>query len=249
MERNFVPNIEDLIPPTNDTAYKRILAIGDIHGNFTKLMTLLEKVSPADDDLVIFLGDYIDRGNEVGEVLEWVMARQNKDNFIFLRGNHEQMMLAVAYGREDKITWLFNGGQTTLQGLSKMKAKDADFVDKFLTFATGLPLYHQMTIGGREYFFCHAGVDSLVPLDKQSESFLLWAREEFFHNYDGDAVIVSGHSPVQAFFEFGDDKPRPIKYPGRNILLTDTGSFLKKGYISCVDIISGEFWQSEPLKF
>ena len=82
-------------------------------------------------------------------------------------------------------------------------------------------------------FFCHAGVDSSSPLEEQPEDFLLWAREEFFDVYEGDALIISGHSPVQAFKKFGvADNPRPVKLPDRNILLTDTGSFIRNGKIS-----------------
>ena len=95
-------------------------------------------------------------------------------------------------------------------------------------------------------FFCHGGVDSRKPLEEQSENFLLWAREEFFDTYDGDAVIISGHSPVQAFEKFGvADNPRPVKLPDKNIVLVDTGSFVRSGKISAVDILTGEYWQSD----
>ena len=146
----------------------------------------------------------------------------------------------------DKLTWFFNGGKATISGLSKLKAEDKTFIERFLTFLENLPLSYSIEIGERTLFFCHAGVDSRKPLDEQSEDFLLWAREKFFDTYNGDAVIISGHSPVQAFKRFGvADNPRPVKLPGRNILLMDTGSFMRNGKISAVDILTGEYWQSD----
>ena len=239
--------ISAIVPPVNDTPYKRILAIGDVHGKFTKLMSLWQKLDVTADDLVIFLGDYIDRGEEVAEVLKWIFARRGQENFIFLRGNHEQMMLDVSYGRLDKLSWFFNGGQSTLRGLSELKAVDENFIDKILNFAKSLPLYHALTVGGRQYIFVHAGIDSRIPLAEQKPQFLLWAREEFFNTYDGEAVVIGGHSPLQAFPKFGvADNPRPIKLPDKNVVLIDTGSFIRGGKISAIDILSGEYLQSDP---
>ena len=238
--------ISAISPPVNDTPFKRILAIGDVHGNFTRLMSLWQKLNVTDNDLAIFLGDYIDRGAEVAEVLKWILAQSTQKNFVFLRGNHEQMMLDVSHGRLDKLSWFFNGGQTTLRGLSELKSVDENFIDKILNFAESLPLYHAMTVGGRQYVFVHAGIDSRLPLAEQKAEFMLWARDEFFDTYDGAAVVIGGHSPVQAFAKFGvADNPRPIKLPGKNVVLLDTGSFIRGGKISALDILSGQYWQSD----
>ena len=91
----------------------RILAIGDIHGNFTKFMSMYNKIGVTDRDIVIFLGDYIDRGTENKAMLEWIMEESKKENIIALRGNHEQMLLNFAYGIDKYRMWLSNGGKTT----------------------------------------------------------------------------------------------------------------------------------------
>ena len=246
--KNFVNGMEGIIPTVNNFSFARVIAVGDIHGCFDKLMSLWKKLKVTDNDLVIFLGDYVDRGAQVAETLKWILEQSKKENFIFLRGNHEQMLLDTFQRRMDKLTWLFNGGQATLRALSKLKAEDKTFIERFQIFLESLPLSYSLEIGERTLFFCHAGVDSSKPLEEQSEEFLLWAREEFFDTYDGDAVIISGHSPVQAFERFGvTDNPRPVKLPGRNILLMDTGSFLRSGKISAVDILTGEYWQSDEV--
>ena len=83
--KNFVENMEDLIPSINDSGYSRVLAVGDIHGCYDKLMSLLDKVNVQDSDLLIMLGNYIDRGKEVDKVLKWIMANKDRKNFIFFR--------------------------------------------------------------------------------------------------------------------------------------------------------------------
>ena len=244
--KNFVSGMEDLIPAVNDSPYKRILAVGDVHGCFDKLMSLWDKLSVDDYTLVIFLGDYVDRGDQVAETLKWILEQSKKENFIFLRGNHEQMMLDTFHKRMNKLTWFFNGGRTTISGLSELKSEDETFIEQVLTFAENLPLYHTLTIGGRKYVFVHAGIEVGIPLEEQDEDFLLWAREKFFEHYDEEAVVISGHSPVQAFKEFGvADNPRPVRLPGRNVVMIDTGSFIKgNGKISSIDILTYEYWQS-----
>lgn len=247
-QKNFVDGMEEIIPTVNNSSFARLIALGDIHGCFDKLMSLWQKLEVTDNDLVIFLGDYIDRGAKVAETLKWILEQNKKENFIFLRGNHEQMLLDVFQGRMNKLTWLFNGGQTTIRDLSKLKSEDATYIDKVLNFVENLPLSYSIKIDERTFFFCHAGVNSRKSLEEQTEDFLLWAREEFFDVYDGDAVIISGHSPVQAFKKFGvADNPRPVKLPDRNILLMDTGSFMRNGKISAVNILSGEYWQSDSI--
>ena len=99
----------------------------------------MKKIEVIDDDLVIFLGDYIDRGAQVTETLNWILKQSEKKNIIFLRGNHEHILLDVVYKRMDKITWLFNGGQMTIRGLSKLKSEDKNFIERFLTFIENLP--------------------------------------------------------------------------------------------------------------
>ncbi|MCR5833488.1 MAG: metallophosphoesterase [Selenomonadaceae bacterium] len=215
--KNFVENIDGLLPTVNDSGYKRVLAIGDIHGNFDKLISLWEKLNVTDDDFVICLGDYIDRGDKVDEVVEWVQAQSAKKNFIALMGNHEHEFTNLIISR----------------------------FHRFFKFFKKLPYCHTMIIGGRKYIFVHGGIVNGVPLEEQDKNFMVWAREEFYNAYDGEDVVITGHTPIQVFGKSYQENPRPLRIPGRNILMLDTGSFLKRGYISCVDIISGQYWQND----
>lgn len=77
------------LKPVDYSGYKQIHHIGDIHGSFTALMTYL-KDGIREDELYIFTGDYIDRGVENGEVLEYIISIMDMPNVILMEGNHEQ---------------------------------------------------------------------------------------------------------------------------------------------------------------
>src|SRR5438105_12414334 len=91
----------------------RTLDIDDIHGCFTALITLLAEVNPAADDQLVFVGDYVDRGYESKAVLDF-LTEKKAWRAVFLRGNHEVMMLEA---RDDPLkanNWQSYGGFETL---------------------------------------------------------------------------------------------------------------------------------------
>jgi serine/threonine protein phosphatase 1 len=93
----------------------RLLAIGDIHGCYSALLSLMKAVDLQCDDVVVTLGDYVDRGPNSKQVLEWLIAQQACNKIVCLRGNHEVMMLNA---REQYLyfeEWLASGGQETLE--------------------------------------------------------------------------------------------------------------------------------------
>lgn len=224
--------------------YKRVLAFGDIHGHFSKFMTLYEKVGVTDEDFAIFLGDYVDRGPENVKALRWIIDQSKKPNVVALRGNHEQMMLDGIMHND--INWFFNGGLKTLGELRVEARSNPNFISEAIDFIRKRPLYHRMTVDRREYIFVHAGVDASEdhdpPIEKQGEMQLLWTRQEFYEHYEGEATYVVGHTPVQYL---NVKPPYPLKVKGRNIWMIDTGSYFADGKISCLDVKSDRIWQSD----
>ncbi len=236
--------------------YKRILAVGDIHGMYEKLVSLLELMQfNPDDDLLIFLGDYIDRGPQSLECLDYVMDlyKQYPERVIPLLGNHEAMCLNYyryegqrrSYMMDDLdkqmvMIWLDNGGTDTHKQFKKLKKSE---LQKRLRWMRMLSNHYQ--IG--DYYFCHAGIQPFIPLDKQKEGDLLWMREGFYAIYDGRyGTIVAGHTPVQELSKkyWKDEQPPTTpQFLGNKIILCDTGSFLEGGKLSCVDVLTGEYWQ------
>ena len=231
--------------------YKRILTVGDIHGMYGKLIALMKKVQfDSEQDLLIFLGDYIDRGPQSLECLDYVMALQEQypERVIPLMGNHEAMCVGYIqfymlrsepYMPQFDLTlvcaWLENGGTETC---NQFKMLDKDDFDRRLRWMGSLPTHFQ--IGN--YFFCHAGIYPWYALDKQDVKDLICARKWRYH-YSGDETIVVGHTPVQItpYPPFYKPVPRFLK---NNIILCDTGAYMDGGKLSCVDVLSHQFWQA-----
>lgn len=174
-----------------------IYAIGDIHGSLDKLKALVadcRRHADGRDMLLVFLGDYIDRGADPAGVVRFVLALEAAapERVIALKGNHEAWALGVADGTMPAGAWLFNGGRATL--LSYGVKHIADLPQAHLAWMRALRVSHD---DGRR-FFVHAGVNPQKPLDAQDEEELLWIREPFLddpRNYG--RLIVHGHTPLE----------------------------------------------------
>ena len=219
-------------------AFRRILAIGDIHGYADKLRVLWKKIGFDDNkDMLVFLGDYVDRGEKPVEVLRFVREQVTRyQNVYALCGNHEAMMLAYLkeYGlgrtlRGHFDIWLMNGGKVTKKQFAALPAEESE---ELLAFVKARPLYFRMTHGAQSILFVHAGVNPRRV--KQTSQDLLWIREDFFDNYSGTELIIVGHTPTQSIGGRDMSRNVPLFLPN-NIIACDTGSFLPGGRISCVD--------------
>ena len=236
--------------------YKRILAVGDIHGMYGKLIALMEKVKfNPEQDLLIFLGDYIDRGPQSLQCLDYVMAlnKQYPDRVIPLLGNHEVMCLNYYdyelhkrslmdnFGKQMVLVWLDSGGKDTYRQFKNLKRAE---LYKRLWWMRKLPNHYQ--IG--DYYFCHAGIQPFIPLMKQREADLLWMREGFFKLYDGrHGTIVVGHTPVDYLpknYWVDGEPPSTPQFLTNNIIMCDTGGYHDGGKLSCVDVLSKKYWQA-----
>ena len=114
--------------------YTQVFAIGDIHGCKDLLDKIHSKILKASKHtkgkkLLIYLGDYIDRGPNIKETIQ-TLIDFNPPNFkkVFLLGNHEQMLLEfISESRNSPFVWIYNGGSETLESygmdLSKLLHK------------------------------------------------------------------------------------------------------------------------------
>lgn len=212
-------------------AYKRILAVGDIHGHYNKLKDMWQKLKfNKDNDFLIFLGDYIDRGPDNIAVIKFVMELNKLENVICLRGNHEEMFI-------DDIKNGFYFADKPHSALNELH-KDKSLLKLFYDFANSRPYYHESRIIDKTYVFCHAGIENNIPMAEQSPHYLLWERESFLNGYNDSKYVVVGHTPVQCV----NGLNTPLELSNK-IIMCDTGSYLTDGKISCIDILSGKFWQ------
>ena len=245
MPRDSIRNEDGLVLIPDPGYYRRLLAIGDIHGNWHRLLSLWPKIRYQDDDLLVFLGDYIDRGTHSAEILQLVMELTEKHpHIIALTGNHEAMMLH--YFQEHSIRdpmdlthgWLRSGGQATFQSLRRLYQADCGRYHAVLEFL--LSLNHLAAVG-TDYIFTHAGFYPEHSYEEQVDE-MLWLRTEFYEDYAGKPRVIIGHTPVQFF---SPERFSPLLFKN-HILDCDTGSFLPGGRISCVDVQELRCWQSNP---
>lgn len=210
----------------------RVYAIGDIHGRLDLLLALLDKISEdrathnAARYELIFLGDYIDRGNQSRQLLD-LLSQGPIEGFrtTYLCGNHEDYLLRFLRNPTDNASWLYYGGANTLisygipaspleqnpDQLVAIQQKLRNILpDGHLEFLHNLRVSHTVD----DYFFVHAGVRPGVPLNEQLSRDLLWIRGPFLNStrYHG-RVVVHGHS-VQV---------RPEMLPNR--IGIDTGAY------------------------
>ena len=193
-----------------------IFAIGDIHGYRDKLDKLLVRLSQegmTDENTLVFIGDYIDRGPDSAGVIRRLMdLKSTRPNTIFLRGNHEQLMLDArqiynsefnsdnpAGGCESGRYWHIEGGLQTLRSYGR---------NPDIHWSKIVPEQHwQFMLSTRiefdcgNYKFVHAGV--LPPGCKWNIADFpadprLWIRTEFHiseSDFDGKTVVF-GHTPT-----------------------------------------------------
>ncbi|MDY6903879.1 MAG: metallophosphoesterase family protein [Thermodesulfobacteriota bacterium] len=170
----------------------KIFAVGDIHGCFDKLKHLMDRVPiNYDEDTLVFLGDYIDRGNDSYKVVDYLIDLKKKHNdIVFLKGNHETMLFRYLSG-EDEATFLYNGGEQTLKNYFNENGRIV-IPPAHIDFYRSLQPYYETD----DYIFVHAGMRANIPIHKQSESDLLWIRRPFIDSdYDFGKRVIFGHTP------------------------------------------------------
>lgn len=189
------------LPP----AGRKIFAVGDIHGCSRKLDTLLTRL-PVDfeRDILVFLGDYLNRGPESQQVIQRLIdVKQKAPDTIFLLGNHEHSLLEYARtGDPDLLRTLRPMGvEATIAsyGNSPMRSmRDLSFLPKaHRVFLEQLRTSFKLD----PYLFIHAGIIPGEDLNSCSLDRLLTVRETFIR-YQGalDAVVVFGHTPFETPF-------------------------------------------------
>lgn len=192
-----------------------VWAIGDIHGCQDLLEPLIDAIvadarqSPAQKTIVVFLGDYIDRGPDSRSVLRYLAALVSDDQieWRFLKGNHEDTMLKFLADPRVGQQWCEYGGDATLASYGLRLPQLRHKVEAWAHVATDLDhrldaaerrfltqLELSVTIG--DYFFSHAGARPGEPLERQTSEDLMWIRRTFLDSpVSFERIVVHGHTP------------------------------------------------------
>lgn len=212
-------------------SFRSIYAVGDVHGMAPLLEELLDRIAfDPDKDLMVFLGDYIDRGPYSKKVVE-ILFKLVKEfsSVVCLKGNHEQMFLDFLSGA-DPLLYFWNGGRTTLKSYGYRELEDGSYEvfvpEHHLEFFRDLPLCLETD----DYIFVHAGLRPGIPLNLQNEEDLLWIRHEFIYSMeDFGKTVVFGHTPLL----------EPLIM--HNKIGIDTGAVYGR-YLTCVKLPEEEFY-------
>ncbi len=186
------------------TKIGRRIAIGDVHGCCKTLKKLmLEQIKPTLDDQIIFLGDYLHRGDDSAGVMDFIIDLRAKGYEIFtLSGNHEQMAL-----EKDAMARRKYGNMTEEEKENKAEndehlprlIKNNNFSDKFRiiypkyrAFLDTLVYCYQM----EDFVFVHAGIN--FEAEKPFEDFesMIWERDLDFIPTSANFRIIHGHTPI-----------------------------------------------------
>jgi serine/threonine protein phosphatase 1 len=228
-------------PDAGGTVY----AIGDIHGRHDLLLKLLDRIftecaGRGDPVRLVFLGDYVDRGEGVRETVDVLsaVAGWGEVESVFLQGNHEQMLLRFLREPATGTRWLRYGGLQTLLSYGigttsalrdeaeaeRVGAELAQAMGPHVGFLEGLRPCHR----AGNVFFAHAGADPAQPVEEQDVATLLWGCPAFLSTRRSDGVwVVHGHIIVD----------EPTAAEGRvNI---DTGAYYS-GRLTAARIAGGE---------
>ncbi|MDP0491114.1 MAG: metallophosphoesterase family protein [Verrucomicrobiota bacterium JB023] len=203
------------------------LAIGDIHGCLTSLQTLLNTVQPQESDLLVTLGDYVDRGPDSKGVIESLLKLKESHQLIHLMGNHEiQMIRALeAPHHMDRFLSGLCGGRDTLDSYG---GRFEDIPEAHWQFIRSAGLYHELD----EHILVHAGLEANIPADEQERETYYYLRFHEQEPHCSGKTVVCGHT-IQG------DLPTHRGYA----ICLDTCAY-GGGWLSALDLDSGTIWQS-----
>ncbi len=230
---------------------KRTLVIGDIHGGLKALIQVFEKANVTQNDTLIFLGDYVDGWSESPQVIDFLIDLSQNQTCIFIRGNHDELLLDWLQSNRDNPMWKEHGGEATVLAYANF---DESTKQKHIDFLKNL---HNYYLDFNNRLFVHAGFTNLNGVTHEYfPKMFYWERTlwemavAMDQSIDSDHVlypkrlklyneIYIGHTPVTKI-----NKTTPVNYA--NVWNIDTGAaFL--GPLSIFDVDTKEYWQSDPL--
>ena len=198
------------------TGGRLIYAVGDVHGRMDLLEELLGMIAvdaaatqPSEAPILVFLGDYVDRGPASRDVIDCLVRLTTLTNIEVraLKGNHEQAMMVFLVNPEFGPAWQQHGGAATLAsygvGAPPTRTPIEPWEEARLALIQAMPDTHLAFLQSLElfaeygdYVFVHAGLRPGVPLARQVEQDLLWIREELIEERRPfEKVVVHGHTP------------------------------------------------------
>ncbi|HXT38269.1 MAG TPA: metallophosphoesterase family protein [Chloroflexota bacterium] len=189
--------MRDPHPPLEAPAGPYTYAVGDLHGEVTLLRRMLDTLPIRDQDTLVFLGDYVDGGEDSAATIATLRALEQRRPVVFLRGNHEDAWLDRWTGTDfmpgppeiggARKTWRDFGGRPSSEIGHWMARTRIDFEDQYA-------------------FYVHAGVLPGRPFDATPPLQKLYGAGSFLETeYQWEKPVVFGHWEV----------PEPLLRPNK----------------------------------
>ena len=212
----------------------KTFAIGDIHGHLRALDALLDAVPFGPDDLLLFLGDYVDKGPDTKGVLDRLVNFSSRPNTIFLRGNHDQMLLDAHLDPTKYGIWECLAGDAPLASYGAGESNE---------LIEQIPQSHWQFLAqtcvdffeDERFIFVHAGIQPHRSPQEEDTERLHWLTLSSAQPHWSHRTVICGHS-AQASGQIAD--------LGHTICI-DTG-ISKGGSLTCLEVGSFCYWQASP---
>ncbi|MFM6194689.1 MAG: metallophosphoesterase family protein [Planktothrix sp.] len=213
----------------------RMIAIADIHGCSMAWDTLLSLIQPQPDDLMITLGDYVDRGPDSHGVLERLITLHQTGRLVALRGNHEILMLEARNSPQQFDAWCKFGGYETLASYpTRQTTKDLENIPPHhWEFLEKTCVNYWET---ENHIFVHGNVNPQLPLNQQSTQQLLTTKFYSAKPHISGKTMICGHTRQT------NGKPLNLGYA----ICIDTWVY-GKGWLTGLDVNTGQIWQANQL--
>ena len=211
----------------------RYLAIGDIHGCSQALERLLAVVQPQPEDIIITLGDYLNKGPDSKGVIEKLIQLSQTHQLIPLKGNHElQLLQARSHHFNYSVELQYLGIETLISynSLPDGELSLSNIPDRHWEF-----LEHTCIDSweSERHIFVHANLDPKLPLNKQPEYHLFWEKLRQPHPHYSGKTTICGHTSQK--------NGQPINF-GHTVCI-DTWA-CGTGWLTCLDVYGGHIWQT-----
>ncbi len=228
----------------------RTLVIGDIHGALKALEEVLKKAKVTKNDKLIFLGDYVDAWSDSANTIDYLINLKEEFNCIFIKGNHDELLLDWLINQTENEKWLMHGGKSTIKAYKNINKTHRNIHRKFIK---NLPTYH---IDSQNRLYVHAGFANMHGPDYEFyKNTVYWDRTLWEMALATDPKlnkedvkypkrlqlfkeIYIGHTPVSRY-----GKLTPMQ--AQNVINVDTAAAYK-GPLTIMDVDEKSYWQSTP---
>lgn len=203
-----------------------MIAIGDIHGCSIALEAMIQAIAPTEEDVLVTLGDYVDRGPDTPGVLDRLIALRRECRLVPMLGNHDQVMMAAVFGRVSPKVWIEMEGEPTIAAYGSIRDIPSEHTD-FLASC-------HLCVESNDHIFMHACYEPGLALEEQSIETLLWTglRQNVPAPHRSGKRAIVGHTSQKSgkIFDAG------------HIVCIDTYC-CGGGWLTALDVHSGRVWQ------